>query len=69
MLTARRFATVARFLVFKRPDRNRMYLKLRTLLRYYLPQPSFRCHTIFFIYKSLIRTLIKIKNLCPDKLC
>jgi hypothetical protein len=39
MLTARRFVTVVRFLVFKRPDRNRMYLKLHTLLRYYLPQP------------------------------
>jgi len=39
MLTARRLMTAARFLVFKRPDRNRMYSKLHTLLRYYLPQP------------------------------
>jgi hypothetical protein len=39
MLTARRFVTAVRFLVFKRPDRNRMYSKPHTLLRYYLPQP------------------------------
>jgi hypothetical protein len=46
-----------------------MYLKLHTLLRYYLPQPSFRGQPIFFNYASLISILIEIKNLPPDQLC
>jgi hypothetical protein len=61
--------TTDRFFGPQAPDRNRMYLKLHTLLRYYPPQPSFRAQPIFFNYASLISILIEIKNLPPDQLC
>jgi hypothetical protein len=39
MLGTRCFVSDVSFLVFKRPDQNKMYTKIHTLFHYYLPLP------------------------------
>jgi hypothetical protein len=70
MLTARRFVTAVRLFWSSSAPIEIGCAKYCT--PYFIttfPSPSFRCHSIFFIYARLIRTLIKIKNLNPDQLC